>query len=43
MRKNDAALEDPIKAAFDKIKSDGTYASILAKWNVSDGDITKAS
>jgi polar amino acid transport system substrate-binding protein len=43
LRKNDAALEDPVKAAFEKIKSDGTYASILAKWNVSDGDITKAS
>src|ERR1700693_2773468 len=39
LRKNDAALADPIKAAFEKIKSDGTYASILAKWNVSDGDI----
>lgn len=43
LRKNDAALADPVKAAFEKIKSDGTYASILAKWNVSDGDITKAS
>ncbi len=43
LRKNDAALEDPVKAAFDKMKSDGTYASLLTKWNVSDGDITKSS
>jgi polar amino acid transport system substrate-binding protein len=43
MRKNDPALEDPVKAAFAKIVSDGTYASILAKWNVSDGDIKNAA
>lgn len=43
LRKNDAALADPIKAAFEMMKSDGTYAAVLAKWNVSDGDITKAS
>jgi polar amino acid transport system substrate-binding protein len=43
LRKNDAALEDPVKAAFDKMKSDGTYAALLTKWNVSDGDITKSS
>jgi len=43
LRKNDAALEDPIKAAFEMMKSDGSYAAVLAKWNVSDGDITKAS
>jgi polar amino acid transport system substrate-binding protein len=42
LRKNDAALEDPIKAAFAQIQSDGTYASILTKWNVSDGDIKNA-
>jgi polar amino acid transport system substrate-binding protein len=43
LRKNDAALSDPVKAAFEKIRSDGTYASILAKWNVSDGDIKNAA
>ena len=43
LRKNDAALADPVKAAFEMMKSDGTYAAVLAKWNVSDGDITKAS
>ena len=43
IRKGDTAIEDPVKAAFDLMKSDGTYASVLAKWNVSDGDITKSS
>lgn len=43
LRKNDAALSGPVTAAFNQIKSDGTYASILAKWNVSDGDIKNAS
>jgi polar amino acid transport system substrate-binding protein len=43
LRKNDAALEGPVKAAFEKMKSDGTYAALLTKWNVSDGDITKAA
>ena len=43
LRKNDAALADPITAAFAMMKSDGSYAAVLAKWNVSDGDITKAS
>ncbi len=42
LRKNDPALENPVTAAFNQIKTDGTYASILAKWNVSDGDISKA-
>jgi polar amino acid transport system substrate-binding protein len=43
LRKNDPALENPVTAAFNQIKSDGTYASILAKWNVSDGDIKNAA
>ena len=30
------------KAAFDKLKADGTYANLLKKWNVSDADVTKA-
>jgi polar amino acid transport system substrate-binding protein len=42
LRKNDPALANPVTAAFNQIKTDGTYASILAKWNVSDGDISKA-
>ena len=43
LRKSDTALSDPITAAFNQIKSDGTYATILAKWNVSDGDIKNAA
>ena len=43
LRKNDSALANPVTAAFNQIKSDGTYASILAKWNVSDGDIKNAA
>jgi polar amino acid transport system substrate-binding protein len=42
LRKNDPGLTGPVTAAFNQIKSDGTYASILAKWNVSDGDIKNA-
>jgi polar amino acid transport system substrate-binding protein len=42
LRKNDAALSGPVKAAFAQITTDGTYASILTKWNVSDGDIKNA-
>jgi polar amino acid transport system substrate-binding protein len=43
IRKGDTATEDPVKAAFDQIKTDGTYANLLKKWNLADGDITKAS
>ena len=43
IRKNNAPIEDAVKAAFAKMKSDGTYANLLTKWNVSDGDITKAA
>jgi ABC-type amino acid transport/signal transduction systems, periplasmic component/domain len=43
VRKGNTAIGDPVKAAFEKMKSDGTYATLLTKWNVSDGDITKSS
>jgi polar amino acid transport system substrate-binding protein len=43
IRKGDTAIETPVKAAFDKLKSDGTYANLLKKWNVSDGDIKNAA
>jgi polar amino acid transport system substrate-binding protein len=43
LRKGDSPLEDPVKAAFAQLKSDGTYASLLKKWNLADGDITKAT
>jgi len=42
IRKGDTAIENPVKAAFDKLKADGTYANLLKKWNVSDADVTKA-
>jgi polar amino acid transport system substrate-binding protein len=42
VRKGDTGILTPVKAAFDKLKSDGTYANLLKKWNVSDADITKA-
>jgi len=43
LRKGDTAVAGPVTAAFNMMKSDGTYAAVLAKWNVADGDITKAS
>jgi len=43
VRKGDTAIETPVKAAFDKLKSDGTYANLLKKWNVSDADIKNAA
>lgn len=43
VRKGDAAMLTPVTAAFEKMKSDGTYAAVLAKWNVANGDITKSS
>jgi polar amino acid transport system substrate-binding protein len=42
VRKGDTAIETPLKAAFEALKSDGTYANLLKKWNVSDADIAKA-
>jgi polar amino acid transport system substrate-binding protein len=39
VRKGDTAIETPVTAAFAALKSDGTYANLLKKWNVSDGDI----
>lgn len=43
MRKGDSPLEGPVRAAFAQMKADGTYASLLKKWNVADGDIAKAT
>jgi polar amino acid transport system substrate-binding protein len=43
IRKNDSAMMTAVTAAFNQMKSDGTYAAILKKWNVSDGDITTAA
>jgi polar amino acid transport system substrate-binding protein len=43
IRKGDTAMMTQVKAAFAQMKTDGTYATLLAKWNVGDGDITKAA
>jgi polar amino acid transport system substrate-binding protein len=40
-RKGDKAIGDPVSKAFEAIKSDGTYANLLKKWGLQDGDITK--
>ncbi|GAC1581180.1 MAG: ABC transporter substrate-binding protein [Candidatus Dormibacteria bacterium] len=42
-RKDDSAMTTAITAAFAALKSDGTYQKLLTKWQVSDGDIAKAS
>jgi polar amino acid transport system substrate-binding protein len=43
VRLGDAAMLDPIKAAFKALQDDGSYKSLLTKWGVQDGDIAKAS
>jgi polar amino acid transport system substrate-binding protein len=43
LRKGETAISGPVTAAFNLMKSDGTYADLLKKWNLADGDITKAS
>lgn len=43
LRKNDSSIEDAVKATFTQLKNDGTYTALLKKWNLSDGDITKAA
>jgi len=42
-RKEDSAMTTAITAAFAALKSDGTYQKLLTKWQVTDGDIAKAS
>jgi polar amino acid transport system substrate-binding protein len=42
-RKGDTAIQTAVKAAFESLKSNGTYATLLKKWNVSDANITKAA
>jgi polar amino acid transport system substrate-binding protein len=43
VRKDDAAMATAVGTAFDAIKADGTYASLLKKWKLEGGDITKPS
>jgi polar amino acid transport system substrate-binding protein len=42
VRKGDAAVLNPLKAAFKALQDDGTYKSLLQKWGVTDGDIANS-
>ena len=41
IRKDDSAMFSAIQAAFEAMKSDGTYKKLLDKWHLGDEDITK--
>jgi len=43
VRKDDPAMFTALDAAFKAIKADGTYKTLLDKWKLGIGDITKAS
>jgi polar amino acid transport system substrate-binding protein len=43
VRADDSAMLTAITAAFDAMKTDGTYKKLLDKWHLNEGDITKAS
>lgn len=43
MRKGDDALKNALTQALAKIQADGTYDTLLKKWNLQDGDIRKAT
>ncbi|MGI8610283.1 MAG: ABC transporter substrate-binding protein [Candidatus Dormibacteria bacterium] len=43
VRKDDAAMFTAVDAAFKAILADGTYKTLLTKWKLDAGDITKAS
>jgi len=42
LRKDDAAMREALAAALAKLEADGTYDRLLAKWQLSEGDIRKA-
>ena len=42
-RADDATMFTAINAAFEAMKADGTYATLLKKWKLEAGDISKAS
>ena len=42
-RKGDTELENAVRQAFSNIEKDGTYDKVLKKWNLTDGDIRKAT
>jgi polar amino acid transport system substrate-binding protein len=41
VRKDDSAMFNAITAAFEAMKSDGTYKKLLDKWHLGDEDISK--
>ncbi len=41
--KKSAVLRDALAAALDKLIADGTYKTVLTKWGVNDGAVTKAT
>ena len=43
VRKDDSAMFTAVDEAFKAIKDDGTYKTLLSKWKLEAGDITKAS
>ncbi len=40
IRKNDAPMFNAVKAAFDKLKADGTYSQLIQKWGLTNEAIT---
>ncbi len=42
-RKDEIPNQEAVRAAFDKLVSDGEYDALLAKWNLAEGDIRKAN
>jgi polar amino acid transport system substrate-binding protein len=43
VRSDDSAMLTAMTAAFDAMKTDGTYKKLLDKWQLNEGDINKAS
>jgi ABC-type amino acid transport substrate-binding protein len=39
LRKDDAAMKDAINKAMAAMQADGSYAKLLAKWGLQEGDI----
>jgi polar amino acid transport system substrate-binding protein len=42
MRKDDTGMKQALAAALARLQADGTYDKLLAKWDLSEGDIRKA-
>ncbi|MFX7934569.1 transporter substrate-binding domain-containing protein, partial [Acinetobacter baumannii] len=43
VRKTDTQLRDAVQAALKAAIADGSYAKVLAKWNVASGSLTTAA